>query len=72
MRRELEALMKIKETTERECCDVNRDLIRLLGSPTGTKFYFCKHCGRHHEDCGGSEPEAKGIVALAWPWEVAK
>jgi hypothetical protein len=60
--------MKITETITRECCDVRLDLI-CLPSPIGRPYYFCKHCGRHFEDQGGSEPEAKGIVALPWPWE---
>ena len=60
--------MKITETITRECCNIRTDLIRLP-SPIGIRFYFCKHCGRHFEDHGGSEPEAKGIVALPWPWE---
>lgn len=61
--------MKIKETIERECCDANRDLKRLLGSPTGRPYYFCVHCGGHFEDQGGSEPESPGIQPLPWPWE---
>lgn len=61
--------MKIKQTIERECCNVRDDLVRLVGSPCGRRYYFCKHCGRHFEDHGGSEPEAKGIQPLPWPWE---
>lgn len=64
--------MKVKITEERECCDVNRDLIRMIGSPPGQRFYFCKYCGRHHQDEGGSEPEALGIQPLPWPWEQSR
>jgi hypothetical protein len=31
--------------------------------------FFCKHCGRHWGDKGGSEPESPGLQPLPWPWE---
>lgn len=61
--------MTIKELTTRECCDARRDLVEIIGHPVGRPYFFCKHCGRHHVDRGGSEPEAEGIVPLPWPWE---
>ena len=61
--------MKITETITRECCDLRRDPECMPNRPIGKRYFFCKHCGRHYEDRGGSEPEANGIVALPWPWE---
>ena len=61
--------MKIKETIERECCDPKKDLHSLSEFPQGRPYYFCKHCGRHWEDTGGTEPESIGLRSLPFPWE---
>ena len=56
--------MKITETITRECCTA-KDLVPLQER----HYYACKHCHRHFRDEGGSEPEARGMVPLPWPWE---
>lgn len=61
--------MIIKETVTRQCCE-QRDLVCMTDADPGRQFWwFCKHCGRHWQDHGGSEPEAKGFQPLPWPWE---
>lgn len=69
--------MKIKETIERECCEV-KDLRRMTneGRPVGRPYFFCIHCGRHWEDLGmeitpGSDLPS-GLQRMAWPWERIK
>lgn len=68
-----EETMLIEETVFRECCDANRDLVPIPGAPKAcgakTKWYFCRHCGKHFEDLGGSEPESPGLQPCPWPWE---
>ena len=70
--------MKIKETIERECCQA-ADLAafttetRLDGMTCRSRYFrWCRHCGRHWQDHGGSEPEAKGWQPIAWPWEAGQ
>lgn len=63
--------MIIKETIERQCCDERKDLQRLIGSPVGQAYYFCRHCGRWWEsqrymDAAGSSDSR--LVPVPWPW----
>src|SRR5580698_474756 len=55
--------MKIKETSERECCQ-RGDLKLVAGG--GKPYRFCVHCGRHWLMSPHSEAPD---VPLAWPWE---
>ncbi len=63
--------MIIVEKIERECCDARKDLtpIRTSNKTACLYYYFCKHCGRHWRDEGGSEPDSPGLQPLPWPWE---
>lgn len=64
--------LKITETVSRECCDARKDFVSLGCPLPGRRYFFCRHCGRHFCDFGGSEPESPGIQPLPWPWETAR
>lgn len=41
--------IKIKETTERDCCEL-RDLKEYKGIEATNKIFFCQHCGQLWEE----------------------
>jgi hypothetical protein len=48
----------VVEEVRRECCDRERgDFVKIIKSPhENSKFWFCRHCGRHWDEVYTSNP----------------
>ena len=71
--------IEITEEVSRDCCNIERDLVRIVKSPYENSLYwFCKHCGRHWYERYSKNPKFGYIdgnpYVASWepvpfPWE---